>query len=259
MQDVDDVLTVRRWQRYGADRLYVTRESGARIGSVDLQSGEVVVDEPAMERLLRSAAQEYLRADVAELVVPARLAAPQTVDDAELRAWLGPVPGDATVRRERGRSVRDRLESLAGEGWQVVHDVPLGRQGSNVAHLLVGPGGIVTVGERWHVGQTVHVEGRVMRVDGRPVPYLRDARLEAARVQWLLLAAACTGASVRAVLVVVTGAGELVVRGPAHPADPLVTGRPGLLAVLRALPRRLSDERVAAVAKVARERSTWAL
>ena len=38
---MEQLLTVRRWRRYGADRLFVTQETGAPVGSVDLQSGEV--------------------------------------------------------------------------------------------------------------------------------------------------------------------------------------------------------------------------
>jgi len=258
---VEDVLTVRRWRRYGADRLYVTQGTGARVGSVDLQSGEVVVDDPLLEGRLRSAAQAYLRADVNELALTMPTSANgdlHPVDEAALQAWLGGDDWDsidlAAMRGERGSSVRTRLERLVDEGWQVVHDVPLGRQGSLVEHLVVGPGGIFTVAERRHPGQHVVVEGRTLKVDGRATSYLRDARLEAARVRDALLAAACAAINVRGVVVV---QGELEVRTvqPAH--DAFVIARQDLQTVFRALPVRLDPARITAIAHVARQRATW--
>ncbi|NHT19141.1 hypothetical protein G6556_15745, partial [Cellulomonas sp. IC4_254] len=74
---MEQALIVRRWRRYGADRLYVTAETGAPLGSVDLATGQVAVEADAaalegegLEQAVRGAAQAYLRADVPELVVP---------------------------------------------------------------------------------------------------------------------------------------------------------------------------------------------
>jgi Nuclease-related domain len=259
---VEDVLTVRRWRRYGADRLYVTQETGARVGSVDLQSGEVVVDDPLLESGLRRAAQAYLRADVAELALALpgpgdqRRLDPQ--DESALQAWLGGADWDAidlaAARSERGSSVRTRLERLGDEGWQVVHDVPLGRQGSLVEHLLIGPAGIFTLAERRHPGQRIVVEGRTLSVDGRSASYLRDARLEAIRVQGALLAAACAAITVRGVVVV---QGQLEVRTVQPAQDAFAIARGDVQAVFRAMPVRLDPARIAAIAHVARQRATW--
>ncbi|MCC2335476.1 NERD domain-containing protein [Cellulomonas wangsupingiae] len=252
---MDEVLTVRRWRRYGADRLYVTHETGARVGSVDLQSGEVVADDPVLEARVRRAAQAYLRSDVPELVLPvtSELASLDALDEAGLEAWLG--DGDDHPRGERGSPVGARLDRLADDGWQAVHDVPLGRQGSVVEHLLVGPGGIYTITERRHPGSDVRVAARTIHVDGRSVPYLRDARLEAARVQGLLLAAGCAGAGVRAVLVIT---GDLSRDAHDPPQDALVIARHEVPNVFRRLPERLDPARVSAIAQVARRRTTWA-
>jgi hypothetical protein len=291
---VDEVLTVRRWRRYGADRLFVTEETGARLGSVDLQSGEVVADVPEREAGLRRAAQAWLRtdarADVTELVLPVPTApadALDALDEAALQAWLGPdsrdVPDDR-YRTGRASSVRTRLDRLADEGWEIVRDVPLGRQGDVVEHLLVGPGGIFTVSERRETagsgtsggqsgahgdddltarpaeagrpcpGPTVVVDGRQMIVDGTPVAALRVARLEASRVQGHLLAAAIPGISVRGVVVV---HGDLQVVGPAGPDDPLVVHRSDVPGLFRRMPVRLDPARARAIAGIARRRRTW--
>ncbi|MDQ0375136.1 nuclease-related domain-containing protein [Cellulomonas humilata] len=258
---MEDVLTVRRWRRYGADRLYVTQESGARVGSVDLQSGEVVVDDPQHEAGLRRAAQAYLRADVAELAMSlptSGAGALDPVDESALQAWLGGDDWDtinlAAIRGERGSSVRTRLERMGDEGWQVVHDVPLGRQGSMVEHLLIGPAGIFTVAERRHPGQRIVVEGRTLVVDGRSMSYLRDARLEATRVQGALLAAACAAITVRGVVVV---HGDLEVRSVQPQHDAFAIARQDVQTVFRAMPVRLDPARIMAIAHVARQRATW--
>ena len=261
---MEQLLTVRRWRRYGADRLFVTQESGARVGSVDLQSGEVVVDDPVLEDRLRRAAQEFLRADVAELVlpVPSRTSeALEPADQAALEAWLGNDrdSNDALDlsggRAERGSPLRARLERLAAEGWQVVHDVPLGRQGSLVAHLLFGPGGIFTIAEHKLAGRHVRLDGRVIEVDGESASYLRDARLEAQRTHALLVAAGCASITVRSVVVI---QGELEIAARQDPLAPtLVVPRHVVPAVFRAMPTVLGPERVAALAHVARQRATW--
>ncbi|MDM7832310.1 NERD domain-containing protein [Cellulomonas edaphi] len=258
---MEQLLTVRRWRRYGADRLFVTQETGARVGSVDLQSGEVVVDDPGLEDRLVQAAQEYLRADVAELVLPVQDTAGtlNPSEQAALEAWLGNDrdamhPGGG--RAERGSPLRARLERLAAEGWQVVHDVPLGRQGTLVAHLLLGPGGIFTVAEHKVPGRHVRLDGRLIEVDGQSVPFLRDARLEAQRTNALLVAAGCAAITVRSIVVI---QGELEVTGRQDPLGPtLVVPRHVVPAVFRAMPATLEPARVAALANVARQRTTWA-
>ncbi|WP_426593154.1 nuclease-related domain-containing protein [Cellulomonas sp. McL0617] len=258
---MEDVLTVRRWRRYGADRLFVTQETGRRVGSVDLQSGEVVADDPILELGLRRAAQAYLRADVTELALPVAtpgIGALDAADDAALQAWLGGDDWDtidlAGVRAGRGSTVRTRLERLTDEGWQVIHDVPLGRQGTLVEHLLIGPGGVFTVAERRHPGLKIVVDGRSLEVDGRSVAYLRDAKLEAARVRGLLLTAGCADVNVRGVVVV---HGDLELRPSAVQCETVVMSRQDVQAAFRRMPERLDIHRVAAIAHVARQRATW--
>ncbi|HEY0117680.1 MAG TPA: NERD domain-containing protein [Cellulomonas sp.] len=253
---MDDVLTVRRWQRYGADRLYVTHENGLPVGSVDLQSGEVVATDAVLEAQVRRAAQAYLRSDLPEMVVPAqRGASPDETEYRELAAamvaWLGPGVDESVARAS---TIAERLDRLADEGWETVHDVPLGRQGTCVEHLLIGPGGLFTVTERRHPGQSVVGRGRAMTVDGRPVAYLRDARLEATRTQDRLLAAGCAQIHVRAVLVLT---GELDVDVLTTPNDPLVVARHEVPGLFRRMPVVVEARGVQALAKVARRATTW--
>lgn len=232
----------------------MTHETGARVGSVDLQSGEVVADDPVLEARLRRAAQAYLRSDVPELVLPvtSELASIDALGSAVAGMWFG---DDDAAPAERGSSVGQRLDRLADDGWQTVHDVPLGRQGTTVEHLLIGPGGIFTVTERRHAGSHVRVASRTLHVDGRAVPYLRDARLEATRAQGLLQSAGCAGAGVRAVLVV---SGDLERDPQDPPQDAEVIARHEVPNFFRRLPVRYDAARISAVAQMARRRTTWA-
>lgn len=248
---MDEALIVRRWRRFGADRLYVTAESGQRVGVIDLQSGEVSVDLPVLEDGVRRAAQAYLRSDVTEFVLPfgsdVDLASLDAMDEAGADA--GPHPG------ERGGSVRSRLERLTQEGWHVVHAVPLGRQGTVVEHLLIGPGGIFSITSHAHPGERIHIHDRAIDVDGRAVPYLRDARFEATRVQAVLRSAVGSELSVRAVLVL---QGILETAPGPQPEDALVVARHDVPRVFRHFPQRLEPARADAIAAIARQRTTWA-
>jgi hypothetical protein len=249
---VEETLIVRRWRRFGADRLYVTAESGKRVGVVDLQSGEVSVDMPVLEEGVRRAAQAYLRSDVTELVLPFG----STIDLALMEALDDEVASAADTRSgERGGSVRSRLERLTDEGWHVVHAVPLGRQGTVVEHMLIGPGGIFSITSHAHPGAVIHIHDRTIDVDGSPVQYLRDARLEATRVQGVLRSAVGSELAVRAVLVL---QGIVEMRADAPPEDALVVARHDIPGVFRRFPPRLEPARADAIAAIARQRTTWA-
>ena len=81
--------------------------------------------------------------------------------------------------------VGERLATLSPE-WAVFHALPIGGNGWDIDHVLVGPGGVVTINTKQHRGQRVLVEERSVLVDTRPVPYLRHAKFEAERVTTLL-------------------------------------------------------------------------
>lgn len=295
--DVEQALIVRRWRRYGADRLYVTAETGAPLGSVDLATGEVAVEPEVaalegagVEDAVRGAAQAYLRADVPELVLPAsavlpedtepepepvrrprgRRAAPGSAD----AVVLDPACGDEQPGRGRHRAVDlvspradgeprgmdetlcDRLDRLQLAGWHVLHDVPVGRQGSVVGHLLIGPPGAFAVAERPRSDEEVFVvDGRSLSADGHAVSDLRAVRLTAARAGSLLRTAVGTPVAVRGVLVV---HGIVEVRRPS-PYESLVVDDAQVPDVFTSMPGHWTPGRVDAVTAIARRRSTWAL
>src|SRR6202043_2142454 len=70
-------------------------------------------------------------------------------------------------RRDRGAAgeehVGSLLEELSDGGWQVIHDVSLGR--GNVDHILIGPAGVFTVETKSHPGpvRVAKVHGATLR------------------------------------------------------------------------------------------------
>jgi hypothetical protein len=67
------------------------------------------------------------------------------------------------------------LEELSEAGWQVIHDVSLGR--GNVDHILIGPGGVFTVETKSHPGPV-----RVARVHGATLSQAQAQRKAIERV-----------------------------------------------------------------------------
>jgi hypothetical protein len=80
-------------------------------------------------------------------------------------------------RRDRGAAgeehVGSLLEELSDGGWQVIHDVSLGR--GNVDHILIGPAGVFTVETKSHPGPV-----RVARVHGAT---LRQAQAQRSAIE----------------------------------------------------------------------------
>jgi hypothetical protein len=69
-------------------------------------------------------------------------------------------------RHDRGAAgeeqVGELLDRLRGRGWEVLHDLSLGR--GNVDHVLIGPGGVFTVETKSHAGPiyVARVHGAVL-------------------------------------------------------------------------------------------------
>lgn len=113
------------------------------------------------------------------------------------RAWRVGANGE--------ESVGARLESLKSQGWHVLHSIPVGERGSDIDHLVIGPGGVFTLNTKNHPGKSIWVSPKQIRVNGQPVPYLRNSRFEAKRASELLSARVGLPIHARAVLVLLTG------------------------------------------------------
>ncbi|WP_205687298.1 nuclease-related domain-containing protein [Cellulomonas endophytica] len=178
-----------------------------------------------------------------------------------LRTWWGRVTDARTDERAwrigaaAEESIGAELDGLAGHGWRVLHSLPVGERDADIDHVLIGPAGVFTVNSKHHPGASVWVVPKQVRVNGHPVPYLRNSRHEAARAARLLSAAAHVPVGVTAVLVFRLGSGSLTLRE--EPGDVLVVRAAAAAEALRRLPVVLSEEQVDRLFAVARWRSTW--
>lgn len=289
---------VKRWKRYGHDRLYVSDDAGQRVGWLDLSSGAITLDQPALARQFDAALMEYFgisspspSAEPAPATRPSAAAVPQPSpppqmsvpcedlsyrvpgqqaareaerlrQQAPVASALGRVFGFATPDRSwrvgaaGERKVADELDKLRRRDprWCVVHSVPVGERGSDIDHLVVGPGGVFTLNTKHHPGKRLDVRGDSFLVDGHRQPYVRNSRHEAERAARLLSAAVGFPVAVRGVVVPV-GAASLVVA--AQPADVSVVARRQLADWLSRTYAVLPPQAVAALFDAARRSTTW--
>ncbi|WOQ70502.1 nuclease-related domain-containing protein [Microbacterium limosum] len=144
-----------------------------------------------------------------------------------------------------------RLLDGVGPGWSVLHAVPVGCDGGDIDHLLIGPAGVFTVTTLLH-------EGEHRRARDRDPLYAagvgRRAVAEAARAARQLSAAAHLPIGVRA-LVVTVGARSL--SDHASPEGVLVLRDRDLTRWLRSAPQVWHAGDVARISSIAARPGTW--
>jgi hypothetical protein len=309
---------VRRWKRYGHDRLYVSLPEGDRIGWFDLTSGNHELDQPAYEVDFWRAVDEYRDStavpppapDAAvppapppptpatSLPVPPAAEVPPSPaadhpqpatpvrDELPERDLADNLPGaNAAARAARLRAQRPvayRLARLAGirtrdrswavgaagerrtgrtlarlpDGWYVLHAVQIGTRGTDIDHLVLGPGGVFTINTKHHRGARVEVGDKAVFVQGRPRPYVDAARREATRTVRALSAAVGYPVTVAPVVAIV-GAREVRRWRARQPWGVKVLPRRALRRYLRWRGRTLTEEQVAQLYAAARRPATW--
>ena len=283
-------LSVSRWRRYGKDRLYVTGADGSRAGWVCLLSGETVLEQDAYRAAFDAAVAEWrvvnenedrgstpeTPAAVGEAVEcpqstawtdlaenePGKAAREQAVarrEAAPVRTFMARLLGVHTDERawrigaDGEVKVAKRLARL-GDAWKVLHAVPLGDRGSDIDHLVIGPGGVYTVNAKHHPGAKIWVAENAFLVNGSRQPYIRNARHEAERASQLLTAACSFPVNVVG-LVVPVGADDLVIRKP--PSDVVVVNRMRVAKYLSRRPPILDAPTIEAIYAAARRSDTW--
>ena len=142
------------------------------------------------------------------------------------RAWRIGADGEEKVAA--------RLAKVAKKDprWRFIHAIPVGNRGSDIDHLIIGPGGVFTVNAKHHPGAKIWVGGNTFMVNGVKQPYVRNARHEASRAADILAAACGFPVHVEGVIVTVN-ADDVVVKSqpegvsvvPAH-ADRQVAASP---------------------------------
>ncbi|MGW0786818.1 NERD domain-containing protein [Streptomyces sp. NPDC002911] len=151
------------------------------------------------------------------------------------------------------RRVGAELKRLTRHGWRVLHSVPL-PDGSEIGHLLIGPGGVFAVSTEHRPGASVRIGDGTLRIDdGTPQPYELDGRPAARRARAALEAYCTFEVPVQTVLVF-TGVTALEV--VATPAGVRVC-RERQVATLAPLTGVLTATQVERVYDVARNGEAW--
>lgn len=165
------------------------------------------------------------------------------------RAWRLGASGEETIGA--------KLEKLSSHGWYVLHSVPIGERGSDVDHIVIGPGGVWTINAKNHPGKKIWVAPRQIRVGGQPVPYIRNSEFEANRVRKILNVELGWEPFVRAALVFMTGTlvPDVTIKG--KPEHVEILDRMDVNRRLKREPMRMTAEQADAVFAVARRSTTW--
>jgi hypothetical protein len=164
------------------------------------------------------------------------------------RAWRLGAEGEEMVGAQLAKLARKDGR------WRTLHAIPVGNRGSDIDHLVIGPGGVYSLNAKHHPGATFWVAGDTFMVNGHRHPYVRNSRHEAVRAGRLLRQASGLNVSVTPVIVPVGGS-ELNIRSA--PADVHVVNRMRLRRWLLDRPPVLGTEAIDAIFAVARRSNTW--
>jgi hypothetical protein len=163
------------------------------------------------------------------------------------RAWRVGAKGEQLVAQQ--------LERL-GPSWHVIHSVTLSDTGTDLDHLVIGPGGVFCINTKSHPNAKVWVAEDTVLVNGhRPEHnYVRASRSEGRKVARLLSAACGFEVVVRPVVAVVNAI-DLEVKQ--QPADVRICSRRRIAEWLAAQPHTLSPDQVEAIFSAGRRSTTW--
>lgn len=164
---------------------------------------------------------------------------------AESRAWYGGALGELVVGQ-----VLDNL----GPEWDVLHAVPAGPGGTDIDHLVIGPGGVFTVGTRNHAGHDIWINGSTFMVSEQRQPHISNALFDAQRASRQLSEASDCDIPVTAVIVLIDPR-RLSIRSVADGVA-IVPARE-LERWFDNIPRSLSGQQVADISDVADLSTTW--
>lgn len=93
----------------------------------------------------------------------------------EAKSWYQGYVGEVLVG--------EKLNSLKTQGYIVLHAVPVGKQGSDIDHIVITPKGhIYVINTKHHSSKSVWVSKNRITVDGQKTDYVRNSQYEAKRI-----------------------------------------------------------------------------
>ena len=274
--------TVRRWARYGHERLYAETPGGTALGYLDVKTGRYHSDDHSNLPLLQRAIADHLGPRVA--ASPASITEPPAPwqDLGENRAGaaareraLAERAAQGTVKHVLARLVGARTEERAwrigadgeeavaaqlvalGDEWRVLHAVRVGDRGADIDHVVIGPPGVFTVNAKHHPRASIWVGGDVFMVNGQRVPYIRNSRHEARRAGRLLTEQVGFPVTATGIVAVMGAQKGFTIRSQPEDGAVVVVMRRRISRHLLAQPPRLSPREVDAIYDAARRSTTW--
>jgi hypothetical protein len=197
----------------------------------------------------RAGAEAREQAEAARDAAPVRTVLARVLRvHSDERAWRIGADGEEKVAAQLTRLARKDPR------WRFVHAIPVGNRGSDIDHLVVGPGGVFTVNAKHHPRAKIWVGGNTFLVNGHKQHYIRNSRHESDRAAKLLTAACGRPIHVEGLIVTVNAA-DVVVKSP--PAGVHVTWRKNVVSWFRRLGDVLGAEEIDAVYEAARRSTTW--
>ncbi|MEU4364289.1 nuclease-related domain-containing protein [Promicromonospora sp. NPDC023987] len=175
-----------------------------------------------------------------------RLTGRQTGDD---WSWRQGVRGEREVGRALDKAIAGR------NGWRLLHGIKRNVRGTDVDHLLIGPGGIFSINAKFHQGKKVWVGEHAVVVGRTATRHVFAARSEAKAVKKVLDAACATPRPVTPV-VVITGSSRFS-RGTKTPEDVVVLSVAEISSWLNALGETVRPWEVEQLYEAARWERTW--
>lgn len=194
-----------------------------------------------------AAAREHALAKRAEAPVKSLFARVRGVHTDE-RAWRIGADGEELVAAQ--------LQQL-GPAWKTLHAVPVGGHGSDIDHVLIGPGGVYTINSKNHPGASVWAGGNTVIVNGSKTWYVRNSRYEARRAAHLLTVRVGFPVHVTGLIAVICDRDRFTVRSQPPGGDVFVLARRKVVDWLCQRGTVLSPAQVGAVFEVARRSTTW--
>jgi hypothetical protein len=164
------------------------------------------------------------------------------------RAWRIGADGEEKVAAQ----LRKLIEK--DPRWQVIHAIEVGTRGSDIDHLVIGPGGVFTINTKNHPDAKIWAGGDTFMVNGHRQPYIRNARHEAARAAKLLSEGCGRPVHVEGVVAVVNAV-EVTIKSPSK--DVTVVPRRQIAAWLVRHGEVLDESQRALIFDIARRSTTW--
>jgi hypothetical protein len=161
------------------------------------------------------------------------------------RSWFTGAIGEKEV---------SRLLARLGQEWTVLNSVPVGKDGSDIDHIVIGPPGVFTINTKHHRRGKIWLSPKLLMVNGQKTDHLRNARHESTRASTLLSVAVGAQITVRSIIALV-GDPNLTVRG--MPDDVLVVDARGLAKKLRRMKPVFTPELLAVIRAAAEKPATW--